>query len=495
MTVDELRTALREAPGAPADRPPLDGVWTTGRARRRRTRVLGAAAAVVAVVVLAAGALALTAGGGDEDVVAGPGGGGAEEAPPPPESPSDAATLTVATMGEEDGVPVTLAGANIAVTMDAPPGIDRTETFRWEAWDGESWRVEHELVPGGRHGPAEVLDPLGPDEWMAQAPMEGGIGPLLVPEADPGWYRVCNEVVGTVVVPEETDPVPVREPVCDQLRVVAEAPEDVVATTTVPVTTVPVTTAPPPAEPELPVALDVGSELPAGGLVFADLTWVDGASGLRLAAGIWQAWDGETWTTTHQTSIVDVDTTPETPEIRPIAEAIGVDTVGIPAAGRVAFLVPPPDQAPPGPYRLCLDVEVQTPAPDSVTLCEQVTVTLPDLVPGYPDRDAATWALDPDDPPDPADEVVTVLVTRAECTDGAAGPLLEPEVEDMGDAVRIRISAGPGDGPCPTDEPVPVEVALGAPLGERSLVDGACMDDSYGLVEACEGGWSRWPRR
>lgn len=495
MTVDELRTALREAPGAPADRPPLDGLWTTGRARRRRTRVLGAAAAVVAVVALVAGALALTAGGGDEDVVAGPGGRGAEEAPPPPEPTSPVATLSVATMGEEDGVPVTLAGDNVAVELDGSEGLDRAAAFRWEAWDGETWTLDHTLLAGGPGGPAQVLDAGTGDTMSMTWPITDPVGPLLVPDAEPGWYRVCAEVHGTVVIPEEPAPVPHQEVVCDQLRVVAEAPEDVVATTTVPVTTVPVTTVPPPAEPELHVALDVGSELQAGGLVFADLTWVDGASGLRLAAGIWQAWDGETWTTTHQASIVDVDTTPETPEIRPIDEAIGVDTVGIPAAGRVAFLVPPPDQAPPGPYRLCLDVEVQTPAPDSVTLCEQVTVTLPDLVPGYPDRDAATWALDPDDPPDPAHAVVTVLVTRAECTDGAAGPLLEPEVEDMGDAVRIRISAGPGDGPCPTDEPVPVEVDLGAPLGERSLIDGACMDDSYGLVEACEGGWSRWPRR
>ncbi len=455
---------------------------------------------------LLAGIVVVAGGGdGDEGVVVGPVGG--DEAAPPPTEPTDGMVTMALTAGPVvDGLPTLEPGRRVMATYQGLVELfGRERRASWQRWDGSAWIEERYLIGNaGYSGWGGEVTPTAPPPTVPDDLVTGaGPDPFPTPDdAEPGWYRICvtmrglgaGTVAGTTMPGDPEDAVPTETRIaddhrivaCGQLRVVpdtgeADPPEGAAEETTT-------TTAPPPeSEVELPVRLDFGPELSPGGLVFGDFVWDEGASGSRADVGTWEAWDGETWTVTHRTTITGFDSVPE------IAPWAGTNhspaPTMVPAEGRVAFLTPPATEAPPGIYRLCLPVQIDG-EPDRQPLCEQITLTEPDLVPGYPDREGATWAIDPDDPPEPTDQVVTVLVTRVRCTDGEAGPLLEPEVRANEGSVHISFSADPGTGDCP-DGPERREVDLGAPLGDRLLMDQICFQNSE-LIDACGETSVRW---
>ena len=99
----------------------------------------------------------------------------------------------------------------------------------------------------------------------------------------------------------------------------------------------------------------------------------------------------------------------------------------------------------------------------------------------------ATWQLVDPDSVDPDSRTLEVEVTRLECADGVTGELLAPVITYDADQVTIRIDAEPRaveNANCQSNDAVPVSVALSEPLGERTLIDGACIStEAQGTAE------------
>ena len=104
--------------------------------------------------------------------------------------------------------------------------------------------------------------------------------------------------------------------------------------------------------------------------------------------------------------------------------------------------------------------------------------------------DAATWTVDPSRPPSSQSRSFIALVTRVDCNNGVTGTALPPVVEEYADRVVITFSVNHVDaGRCPANPPVGYRVELAHPIGDRSLIDGACQTGIH-----CDGGAQRWPR-
>jgi hypothetical protein len=94
------------------------------------------------------------------------------------------------------------------------------------------------------------------------------------------------------------------------------------------------------------------------------------------------------------------------------------------------------------------------------------------------DIGVADWWLDPAYPaPGPEATELHVLVLERACASGKPpdGRIAEPEVVYAADAVTITIGVrrSEGDHSCPGNPAVPLRVALGEPLGDRTLLDGS----------------------
>jgi hypothetical protein len=110
--------------------------------------------------------------------------------------------------------------------------------------------------------------------------------------------------------------------------------------------------------------------------------------------------------------------------------------------------------------------------------------------------EAAVWNIDTERPPSPGDESFPALVERLGCNSGETGQVLAPEVVEEPDQVVITFTVVPrasGPASCPGNKPVPHEVVLAAPVGDRVLVDGACLSGSSVTTSHCLDGAERWP--
>lgn len=113
--------------------------------------------------------------------------------------------------------------------------------------------------------------------------------------------------------------------------------------------------------------------------------------------------------------------------------------------------------------------------------------------PGEP-GDVAVWALKPDEIPAPDAQSFTVLVTRLGCNGGVTGDVYPPTVSisDAEIVVTFTVEHSPG-GRCPTNDQVPYVVDAGQPIGDRRLVDGACLPDDDGVSTSfCTDGGVRY---
>lgn len=89
--------------------------------------------------------------------------------------------------------------------------------------------------------------------------------------------------------------------------------------------------------------------------------------------------------------------------------------------------------------------------------------------------DAATWTFADGRPPSSADSTLHVLVTRSGCNDGETGRVLRPGIEFTSDTIVLTFTVeavDPSTKECIENGPVPYEVELGQPLGDRTVVPG-----------------------
>ena len=103
--------------------------------------------------------------------------------------------------------------------------------------------------------------------------------------------------------------------------------------------------------------------------------------------------------------------------------------------------------------------------------------------------ETAVWELADPSSVSPRSEQVDLLISRLECASGVTGATLPPIVS-LGEAdVVIRVDASwnaTSGGTCPANDLVPVTVPLGEPLGQRALVDGACLREDTARTTSCQ---------
>lgn len=108
---------------------------------------------------------------------------------------------------------------------------------------------------------------------------------------------------------------------------------------------------------------------------------------------------------------------------------------------------------------------------------------------------AATWDLKPGQPLKPSMTSLSVLVTRVGCNNGVTGEVNEPRITTTASEVVVTFTVTPeqpGAANCLGNNPKPYTVALPEPLGERALVDGACLQGGEGSgMSSCPAGGVR----
>jgi hypothetical protein len=141
--------------------------------------------------------------------------------------------------------------------------------------------------------------------------------------------------------------------------------------------------------------------------------------------------------------------------------------------------------------RPLVDGDVRKALPDSNPAIPDVTATIP------PQQGAsATWVLATPGDVDSRSTSVTIEVTRLECAGGRTGAIMPPAVSLGTRDIIVRADAEPLPGnaaqSCPGNDSVTVTVALPEPIGDRSLVDAACVQGEAVRTSMCAGGAVRW---
>ncbi|MGO2051887.1 hypothetical protein ACT3TP_02725 [Glutamicibacter sp. AOP38-B1-38] len=86
-------------------------------------------------------------------------------------------------------------------------------------------------------------------------------------------------------------------------------------------------------------------------------------------------------------------------------------------------------------------------------------------------------------------------VTRLDCAGGVTGTVLEPMVQVEQERIVIRVDVeplSPGAYNCQGNNAVPVTVQLNQPVGDRELVDAACLEGRAVDTAACIDNGVRW---
>ena len=107
--------------------------------------------------------------------------------------------------------------------------------------------------------------------------------------------------------------------------------------------------------------------------------------------------------------------------------------------------------------------------------------------------DPATWELRQD--VTETNESLDIGVTRLGCASGVTGEVLEPRVTYEAERIVVEVDValiGDGAHNCQGNDVVPVTVPLDEPVGQRQIVDGACLDGEAATTLFCESE-VRWP--
>lgn len=435
MTLEDRleRLANRTPPGDPAD--VLHAARHRAEASRgQRTRspkVLAAAAAVLAVVALGAGALALTGDGSDTVTVAGPGTADVEGQVTVPQSGASAQQLA-------DGTPVWVVrhdDGTVSV-LDAVSTHTPLGAGTLVGWCESSRGFVDPMYGSGydEHGRKQAGPaPRGLDSYPV-ASVDGDTAtvtgpPVEQPRAAEGGPDP-SEPAGPDCLDLTTGPVPGYLPGSFDLH---------------------------PYETQTPMTPDDAVRQPDGTYVLVDapVVIVKGEQPVACTS--------------------DVDGSPPACEGVPAPELFVVNETA--AVLRGTFLARP----------------VEGMLTDIAYVGER-NLTYYDAPAG--EGDTAVWDVDPADPPTPSATSVTVMVTRLGCNGGVTGEVLEPEVAADGEQVVVTFSVEPlgaGDYTCPGNDSVPYVVELDGPLGDRDLVDGACLSGDAASTSHCSNGAVRWP--
>lgn len=136
-----------------------------------------------------------------------------------------------------------------------------------------------------------------------------------------------------------------------------------------------------------------------------------------------------------------------------------------------------------------LDESTQPVPPD------QSETPLPEESPSSTNRtyDTATWVLL--EPVTPESTSLVIGVTRLGCANGETGKVFPAVVEYTEDQILIRVDVEawndePAD--CQGNEEVLFSVQLDEPIGQRQLVDVACLSGEAQGTTFCSGGAVRW---
>lgn len=107
--------------------------------------------------------------------------------------------------------------------------------------------------------------------------------------------------------------------------------------------------------------------------------------------------------------------------------------------------------------------------------------------------EAAVWDIDSDASPSGASESFRAMVTRLGCSGGETGEVLDPTVVAEADRIVVTFTVEPlPGGDCPSNNQVPYVVQLDGPVGQRELVDGACLSGEAASTSFCSEGAVRW---
>lgn len=119
--------------------------------------------------------------------------------------------------------------------------------------------------------------------------------------------------------------------------------------------------------------------------------------------------------------------------------------------------------------------------------------------PATPDAgDTGTWNFLNPAEVSPFSRTLRIGVVRMGCAGGKTGTVLPPRVQIEPERILIRTDVErlrPGAYTCPGNNTVPVTVELQGPVGNRELVDAACLEHSAARTSYCLDGGVRWPCR
>ena len=125
------------------------------------------------------------------------------------------------------------------------------------------------------------------------------------------------------------------------------------------------------------------------------------------------------------------------------------------------------------------------------------TPTIPKLTAPMPANlgDTATWTLAAPDAVNAATTSLSLNVTRLGCAGGKTGAVLEPTFSTSNTQIIIRANVKPaptGSARCPGNDSVQVTLTLNEPIGDRDLLDAACLEGDAVRTSFCAEGAARW---
>ncbi|MFT4468572.1 hypothetical protein ACMX2H_01555 [Arthrobacter sulfonylureivorans] len=115
--------------------------------------------------------------------------------------------------------------------------------------------------------------------------------------------------------------------------------------------------------------------------------------------------------------------------------------------------------------------------------------------PAASEGSTAVWELLDAAEVTPDSTALRLGVTRLECASGETGTVLEPDVQFERGRIVIRTDVEPLTGDaynCQGNDAVPADVELSEPVGNRDLVDAACLGGEAVETVFCEDGPVRW---
>lgn len=124
--------------------------------------------------------------------------------------------------------------------------------------------------------------------------------------------------------------------------------------------------------------------------------------------------------------------------------------------------------------------------------------TVSAVLPGVGGGDPGIWELADPASVTSASTSIAILVTRLGCASGRTGTVLVPVYALTETAVILRtdvaMMSSRGAQTCPGNDQVPITVVLPEPIGNRSLVDGACSQPPAASTSSCFDKGVRRPR-